>query len=72
MTSNDSLVVCLQDSYNSERNLSVWFVVAVGLLIARSDARYSLPLLYRSHCQLFKFRRPDIEVQYQMRTTPGI
>jgi hypothetical protein len=43
VTSNDSLAVCLQDSHNSERNLSVLVVIAVSLLITRSNARHSPP-----------------------------
>jgi hypothetical protein len=43
VTANDSQAVCPQDPDNSERNLSVLVVVAVGLLIAQSDARHSPP-----------------------------
>jgi hypothetical protein len=43
VTFNDSSAVCPQDPYNSERNLNVLVVIAVGLLIAQSDARHSPP-----------------------------
>ena len=54
--SNDSPAVCPQDPHNGERNLSVLVVVAVGLLIAQSDARHSPPCCIVSIASYSNFR----------------